>query len=320
MQFADDFRQAPCGPERQAIMRHFDLHCDTLNRCLKNRQSLLKNDGAISVERGLVFDQWVQVFAAFIHDNYRGAKAYQRFKAQAERLQQAVAESGDIAFYDPREVKSGVCNAILSVENGAALGGKPERVAEFAEMGVRIFSLVWNGENELAGGVASETGLTPLGKEVVSELTKHRIIIDVSHLNRTGFWELCEATDAPFIASHSNCFEVCPHQRNLDDLQIEEIVRRGGLIGINFYPIFINGESDASFQEIRRHIRRILALGGENCIAVGSDFDGAAMPSRLTGIDKIPDWHENLLKHFDPELVEKITFQNAQDFISRCTF
>lgn len=298
-------------------MRHFDLHCDTLNRCLKGRQNLLQNDYDISVERGLVFDQWVQVFAAFIHDNYRGVKAYQRFKAQAERLQQAVAESENIVYYDPGAVQSGVCNAILAVENGAALGGKLERVEEFASLGVKIFSLVWNGENELAGGVASEIGLTDLGKKVVCELEKHRIIIDVSHLNRTGFWELCETTDAPFIATHSNCFEICPHQRNLDDLQIEEIIRRKGLIGINFYPIFINGESDASFQEIRRHIRHILALGGEDCIAVGSDFDGAAMPSRLTGIDKIPVWHENLLKHFDATLVEKITFQNAQNFFSR---
>lgn len=109
----------------------------------------------------------------------------------------------------------------------------------------------------------------------MKELEKNRIVIDVSHLNTLGFWDLCEIAERPFLATHSNCFEICPHKRNLDDLQIREIIRRKGLIGINFYPIFINGESDASFQEIRRHIRHILSLGGEDVIAVGSDFDGA---------------------------------------------
>ena len=295
-------------------MRHFDLHCDTLSRCVKGKRSILQNEYDISVERGLIFDQWVQVFAACIDDDRRGVKAYRHFLAQAEKLQQAFEESDKIVPYDKDNVREGVCNAILSVENGAALGGKLERIEEFARMGVRMLGLVWNGENELAGGVGSEIGLTGFGREAVKELERNRIIIDVSHLNRAGFWELCEVAERPFVATHSNCFEICPHLRNLDDLQIEEIIRRKGLIGINFFPLFINGESDASFQELRRHIRRIIALGGEDCLAVGSDFDGAAMPARLTAIEKIPDWHQNLLKHFEPELVEKITFGNAQRF------
>ncbi len=297
-------------------MRHFDLHCDTLCRCRGTHQSLLNSDGAISVERGLIFDRWVQAFAAFIDDEKRGAKAYHEFLAQAEILKKAMQEDPRVVPFDPQNIREGVCNAMLTVENGAALGGKLERVAEFAEMGVKIFSLVWNGENELAGGVHSEQGLTEFGKQVVKELEKNRIVVDVSHLNSLSFWDLCEVAERPFIASHSNCFEVCPNRRNLDDLQIEEIIRRKGLIGINFFPVFINGESDATFQEIRAHIRRIIALGGEDCIAVGSDFDGAAMPSRLDRIEKIPDWHQNLLKHFDPEFVEKITYGNAARFFA----
>ena len=294
-------------------MRHFDLHCDTLSRCAAEKASLVDNGFDISLEKGQIFDCWVQAFAAFINDDLRGAKAYHAFQAQAAVLQKAV-EAGKAVSYDPDNLREGVCNAMLTVENGAALGGKLERIREFAEMGVRVFSLVWNGENELAGGVQSESGLTELGKAAVKELEKNRIIIDVSHLNTLGFWDLCEIAERPFLATHSNCFEICPHKRNLDDLQIREIIRRKGLIGINFYPIFINGESDASFQEIRRHIRHILSLGGEDVIAVGSDFDGAAMPSRLDGIGKIPGWQENLVKHFGPELADKIVFGNAQRF------
>lgn len=298
-------------------MRHFDLHCDTLSRCRNLKESLLHSEGAISVDRGLIFDQWVQAFAVFIDDDTRGVKAYREFLAQAEVLQKAMAESDSIVPYDKDSIRDGVCNAMLTVENGAALGGKLERIEEFAQMGVKIFGLVWNGENELAGGVHSEQGLTDFGRKAVRELEARRIIIDVSHLNSLGFWDLCEVAERPFIATHSNCFEICPNRRNLDDLQIQEIIRCGGLIGINFFPVFVNGESDTTFQELRAHIRRIVALGGEDNIAVGSDFDGAAMPSRLDRIEKIPDWHQNLLKHFEPEFVEKITFRNAQNFFEK---
>ncbi len=302
------------GEGKDEMMHHFDLHCDTLNECRKGKASLIHNDYNVSVERGMLFDRWVQTFAAFVHDDCRGVKAYRRFLAQVKVLQDAFAESDKIVPYDPKNVREGVCNAMLSVENGAALGGKLERIPEFRELGVRILSLTWNGENELAGGADSETGLTALGKKAVKELEANRIVIDVSHLNNISFWELCEIAQRPFIATHSNCFDLCPHKRNLDDLQIQEIIRRKGLIGVNFYPIFINGESDASFQELRAHIRHIVALGGEDVIAVGSDFDGAAALSRLNRIEKVSDWHENLSKHFDPEFVDKITFKNAQRF------
>ena len=133
----------------------------------------------------MLFDQWVQTFAAFIHDDCRGVKAYRRFLAQVKVLQNAFAQSGKIVPYDPKNVQEGVCNAILSVENGAALGGKLERISEFRELGVRILSLTWNGENELAGGADSEIGLTALGKQAVKELEANRIVIDVSPVSYT---------------------------------------------------------------------------------------------------------------------------------------
>ncbi|MEG2597580.1 MAG: membrane dipeptidase, partial [Oscillospiraceae bacterium] len=141
------------------MMRHFDLHCDTLARCQKEKSELLQNEFDISLERGQIFDEWVQVFAAFVHDDYRGVKAYRHFLSQVQLLKATIDQSEKIVSYDPKNVQKGVCNAILSVENGAALGGKLDRISEFAELGVRLFSLVWNGENELAGGVDSEMGL-----------------------------------------------------------------------------------------------------------------------------------------------------------------
>lgn len=114
-------------------MRHFDLHCDTLSRCAAEKASLVDNGFDISLEKGQIFDCWVQAFAAFINDDLRGAKAYHAFQAQAAVLQKAI-EAGKAVPYDPDNLREGVCNAMLTVENGAALGGKLERIREFAEM------------------------------------------------------------------------------------------------------------------------------------------------------------------------------------------
>ena len=148
-------------------MRHFDLHADTLSKCLKNKKSLIHNDFAISVERGLIFDEWVQVFAAFVPDEYHGSKGYHRFLLEADQLTRAFEESDRIVPYDKDNVRPGVCNAMLAVEGGSAMGGKVSRIDDLYNMGVRMFSLCWNGETDLAGGTASEMGLTTLGKEAV---------------------------------------------------------------------------------------------------------------------------------------------------------
>ena len=105
-------------------MRHFDLHADTLSKCLKGRKSLVHNDYAISVERGLIFDQWVQAFAVFVPDELHGSRGYHHFLSEAEVLSRAFEESDKIVPYDPEHVKSGVCNAMLTVEGGSAIGGK----------------------------------------------------------------------------------------------------------------------------------------------------------------------------------------------------
>lgn len=176
-----------------------------------------------------------------------GVKAYRRFLAQAKVLQDAFAASDKIVPYDPKNIRGRRLqrHALGGKRRGA--GGKLERIPEFRELGVRILSLTWNKENELAGGADSETGLTALGKKAVKELEANRIVIDVSHLNNASFWELCEIAERPFHCHSLQLLDICPHKRNLDDLQIQEIIRRKGLIGINFYPIFINGESARHF-------------------------------------------------------------------------
>ena len=155
-------------------------------------------------------------------------------------------------------------SALLTVEEGGTCQGKTAFLRDFYRLGVRMMTLTWNGKNELGSGPASEEGLTAFGKEAVRELEEAGIIVDCSHLNDAGFADLLHQAKKPFVASHSNLRSCCDHPRNLREDQFKELVRRGGLCGINLYSRFLSvpdrggeGERELLF----RHIYRMLELG-----------------------------------------------------------
>ena len=132
--------------------------------------------------------------------------------------------------------------------------------------------------------------------------------VDLSHLNDKSFFEVIDRAEKP-IASHSNCRSVCDISRNLSDEQIKLICEKGGVIGLNFYPLFLGGNV---FEKIYENIAHLLYLGYENIIAVGSDFDGAVMASELCDITKIFDLYVFLeQKGLDNSLLDKIFYKNA---------
>ena len=214
-----------------------------------------------------------------------------------------------------RELKEkDVTNLIphLSIENASALGGDLDNAAYFKSRGVEIMSLTWNDENELASGVNAKGGLKAFGRQVVREMSRLDMTLDVSHLNERGFYEVCLIDSIKIIATHSNCYDICKHKRNLKKWQVRELIGRGGLIGLNFYPPFLGTGQQGTFEKIRDNIEYLLSLGGENSIAFGSDFDGAEMSPELDGIDKAEYLYEYLLKcGFDKRILEKIFYENT---------
>ena len=144
------------------------------------------------------------------------------------------------------------------------------------------------------------------------------MVIDVSHLSDKGLSDLLKIARRPFIATHSNSRTVCGHMRNLPDEYIREIIKRGGLIGINYFKEFLvsqdNGSSRVCLDSIAAHIEYILNLGGENAVALGSDYDGAEVPEVIDGIDRIGNLFTYLEKRFGNALTEKIFFDNAINF------
>lgn len=267
-------------------MHYTDLHCDTVTRCYKESKSFLDGDLQINAVKSKGIENYEQFFALWLNDEPKGETAFSLCK-------------NILDYYDKEitPVIKGYPNIKphLSIENASALGGDLHNIAYFKERGVEMMSLTWNGENDLASGVNAKGGLKPLGKQVVKEMARLGITVDVSHLNERGFYEVCLIDSIKVVASHSNCYDICPHRRNLKKWQIKEIISRGGLIGLNFYPLFLGTGKFDVFSKIRDNIEYLLSLGGERCIAFGSDFDGAEMSPQLDGIDKIGELYNYLI-------------------------
>ena len=137
------------------------------------------------------------------------------------------------------------------------------------------------------------------------------LIIDVSHLNSGGFSDVAAISKKPFIATHSACWEVFNHPRNLTDGEIRKIANSGGVVGMVFYSHFLNGTGSTEISDLLRHLRHLIKVGGEEIAALGSDFDG--MDSRLFIKDAsgMPRLADALIKEFGFTLAEKICYKNA---------
>lgn len=209
------------------------------------------------------------------------------------------------------------CAAILSVEGAAVLDGKLENVEKLAKDGVKMMTLTWNGENELASGHKNpEMGFTDFGREVVKEMERQNIIVDVSHLNDKGMEQLMGGiATKPIIATHSNLRSICSHKRNLTEEMFQYIVEHKGLVGLNLLHNFVSdNEMKDSKAELFCHVYRMLELGGEDVIACGSDFDGG-IESQMDNPAKFASFGEYMLENgISRRIVDKIMFENALHF------
>ncbi len=307
-------------------MNYFDLHCDTLGLCSGRGHDFLSKEHHVVLEAN-PFDLWVQCFAVFVIDTMRGdagfeyvEKAYRYlcdFEEKHPELLHRCLTSADFEVCE----REHTCAAVLTLEGGSGIGDKIENVRKLSDMGVKMITLTWSGSTALGDGVMVENprGLTDFGREVLLEMEKYGIVIDISHASERLFWDVAEETPRPLVASHSNSKELCSHPRNLTDEQFAEIRRRGGLVGLNYYDAFLDNDPEkASIERIVDHAEHFLSLGGEDILALGSDFDGSKMPRDIRGIESVPKIAEAFLRrNYKESLVRKILFENAADFFKK---
>lgn len=307
----------------------FDLHCDTLTRSLYRPATagvgLLDDPAAqLSLSRMPAGTKWVQCFAVFVPDDTRGEERAAFFDRWAAAFAREMEREKDRVRWCrsgqelTEALDGGKFAGILTVEGGSALGGKPERVDTLWDAGVRMMTLTWNGQNELASGHDTGEGFSAFGREAVAAMEERGIVVDVSHLNDRGFEELLGMAQKPFVASHSNARSVCTHRRNLPDDFIREMVKRGGLIGLNYCRNFLSDDGRGNMEDLWRHVERFLELGAEKCLALGSDYDGADIHPDLDGAEKSLGIYDVLLERGLPEKTAgDILFGNAWRFFQR---
>lgn len=303
------------------FMLILDAHCDTITTIMDSGEGLRQNKQHIDIDRLKQYDGFVQFFAAFISPKFAKMGALNRTLSIIDRLYQEIEiNNQDIMlccnYNDIMDAtqKSKIA-AVLTIEGGDALEGSLSSLRMLYRLGVRAMTLTWNFRNEIADGVAdriSGGGLTPFGREVVIEMNRLGMLIDISHISERGFWDVLELTSAPVIASHSNASMLCSHPRNLTDEQLLTLKKNGGVAGLNLYPSFLCDCGTATMKDAINHIEHIVGLTGEDTLGFGADFDGIeTTPQGLEGVHCIKNLLEELLKlNYSEALVKKIAGEN----------
>ncbi|RLC77192.1 MAG: membrane dipeptidase [Chloroflexi bacterium] len=299
----------------------FDAHNDLLHAVLsKQRQMVQRQEmGHSDIPRLLEGGVTAQVFALFIPTDELPSGPlrytlhlmdafYEALDKAAERLLLA-RTAADIR----RAKEEGKLAAILSMEGAEGIEEDLTVLKMLYRLGLRMLGITWSRRNKAADGVSDEgpdEGLTDFGRELVAELNRLGIIIDVSHLAPKGVADVLEASQHPVVASHSNAYALCPHYRNLTDEQIRAIADKGGVIGVTFVPRFLTtGPADASLEHVLDHIDHIIRVAGVDHVGIGSDFEGFSDPSPkgLEDVTCFPNITKGLLERgYSEDVVEKI--------------
>lgn len=326
-------------------MKAADMHCDTIAEIYAKKHAgeecgILKNNlhmDLIKMEKG---DYAVQNFAMFAHmEELKGKMPLPEYAfcladTFFTEMRKYPEKIGIVKTYEDIEenMKKGRMSAMLTMEEGAICEGKLEYLRIFYELGVRMFTFTWNFPNELAysnrvaikglhGGTfvpETERGLTDKGFEFLREMERLGIIVDVSHLGDKGIFDVIEHAKKPFVASHSNARAVCGHPRNLTDEMIRGLAEKGGVMGINYCPAFLRNQENwgsplkVSLDDVVRHIRHIISVGGIECVGLGSDFDGTEISFEIKDASCMPLLEQRLRReHFTEDEIEKIFYKNV---------
>jgi membrane dipeptidase len=220
-------------------------------------------------------------------------------------------------------IEAGVLAAVLHIEGAEAIDPELGALDVLHQAGLRSLGPVWSRPNAFGHGVPFRCpsspdigpGLTDLGRELIRACNRLKILIDLSHLNERGFWDVAELSDAPLVATHSNAHALSPHSRNLTDRQLTAIRESNGMVGVNFAVSFLRSDGrqdrDTPIELIVDHVEHMLEQVGEDGVGFGSDFDGAMIPNGLGNAAGLPVLVEALrARGYGQPLIENLCFRN----------
>lgn len=307
-------------------MKIYDAHCDVLYKLFMDPTLDFAKSPELQVnlERLTASSTKVQLFAIYVPESVHPDLKFEAALRMADLFYEKVLkpypqiklikDMGDIDLLGDDEI-----GAVLTLEGCDAIGQDLLKLRTLLRLGVRSVGLTWNYGNYVADGAMEErgAGLSRFGRQVVQLLNETRTICDVSHLSEQGFWDVIQEADRVF-ASHSNCYSLCHHPRNLKDNQIKALIDRDSVIGVTFVPEFLSGKKDsASIDDVIRHLDHICSLGGENHVGFGSDFDGIEFNVKnLEGNERYENLWNELQKYYSDIQVSKFLYGNMATRLS----
>lgn len=221
-------------------------------------------------------------------------------------------------------LESGVLAIILHFEGAEAIDSDLDALEVFYQAGLRSLGIVWSRPNAFGHGVpfkfphAPDTGpgLTNAGQNLVHACNQLGILLDLSHINEQGFWDVARLSNVPLVATHSAAYALCRSTRNLTDMQLEAIKASEGIVGLNFEVANLREDAyddpDTPLSVMIRHIDYLVEHMGIDCVGFGSDFDGSITVSRELGdVAGLPKLVAALRDHgYDDASLRKITHEN----------
>lgn len=305
-------------------LRIVDFHCDALSKMQEMPDIVFRCDPRLDVTKDRMSEGGValQIFAIYLSTK-RGRARFEDVLGQIDIFRRNVVGSGGLQWLRWKEEVPFVSKdtsgwGMLSLEGVDGLEGNLYYAQLCFELGVRIMGVTWNYANWAADGVLEHRngGFTHKGRQFVEWCNSSGMLLDVSHLSVTGFWELSELITRPFIASHSNASAMCSHPRNLNDEQIKALVAMDGRVGLTFFPWFVCNNGAATSKDLLKHIDHICSLGGGKHIMFGSDFDG--IDSWVKGLEhsgKYSAFAELLLRYYSEDMVKGWLHNNAVNYL-----
>ncbi|UCF09902.1 MAG: membrane dipeptidase [Candidatus Bipolaricaulota bacterium] len=303
----------------------FDAHCDTILKIVDCGEDLFDEGADMHITLPGLRRAGVraQLFACFVLSERHPGTERERALVLLDRLAALAATNPDdlrlvVTARDLSLGAEGAIGMILGLEGADPLEGSAAALRDFFDRGVRLVIPAWK-DNPFSGtAFGANSGLSRVGRELVAIAEELGVVVDVSHLSDRAFADVLEVSTRPFVASHSNCRALCPSLRNLTDAMIRDLADRGGVLGVNFFPGFLDPTFRRDMEErrdalrledvqtreerfrawisaaprpridwIARHVLHAIDTGGEDCVGLGADLDGVT--SLPTGIDSASD-------------------------------
>ena len=265
-----------------------DSHCDTPMLFAQGYEMCERSDKAL-VDLHKMHEGALDVvtMVAYLKQGERDIESLSSATKEADSLLQGIADrvkrcNGEAVLCDtPAELyvlkAAGKKIVMRGIENGYAIGKDLSNIEHYRKMGVVYITLCHNGDNDIcdsARGNAEHGGLSAFGKDVVREMNRVGMLIDLSHAAESTFWQVLQLSEKPVVCSHSSCKSLCNHPRNLSDDQLKAIADKGGVVQVTMYSGFLREKGEATLGDFMAHLEHAIEVAGIDHVGIGTDFDG----------------------------------------------